>query len=77
MCTFKHKLEKIKKSNPRKFLIFKEMELSSSKVKKFLINQEMELSSSKIKNFLIFSEMECPSLIFSYISGSNFPSLKK
>ena len=53
------------------------MELSSSNIKKFLIFQEMELSSSNIKKILIFPEMDLSSLYLSYISGGNFPSLKK
>ena len=51
-CTFQSKLEKTKKNPPpKKFLIFREMELSNSKIKIFII-------FSQKKAFLIFLEME-------------------
>ena len=37
-------LKKQKESTPKKFLIFQEMELSSSKIKKILLFPKMELS---------------------------------
>ena len=52
--------KKLKKSAPKKFHMFLEMNLSSSKIKKCLIFPEMELSS----------------LIFLLISASNFLSPK-
>ena len=58
-ATFKSKLEKIKENLPKKFLIFQEMELSSSKIKKFLIFQEMELSSFI---FFLYFRKELPEL---------------
>ena len=58
--TFRAK--KIKKSTPKKFLIFSEMELSSLKLKELLFF---------LKNLIFFSK-NC----FSYISGRNLQSLK-
>ena len=51
-------LKKIKKSSPKKFLIFLGMKLSSSTIKKFLIFRETKLSGSNIRKFLIFSQKE-------------------
>ena len=68
-----------KKFTPNKFVIFQEMEPSSSKIKKFLIFWEMELCSSKIKQVLIFWEMELSGSnifskeSFSYILGNENP----
>ena len=53
--------------NPKKFLTFKKIRLSSSNIKKFVIY-------STKKTFLIFRETE--TLKTSYIWGSNFPSSK-
>ena len=69
--TFKPRLKKNKKSTPKKFLIFQEMELSS-----YLI-------FSQKKAFIIFLEMErfyisgYGNLKVSYISEINFASSKK
>ena len=61
------KKKKKKKYSPKKILIFQEMELSNSKTKKFLIFLQK-------KAVLIFQENTEKVL---YISGSNFPNLKK
>ena len=53
-ATFKSKK---KEATLKQFLIFLEMEISSSKIKKFLIFWEMELSNPKIK-ILIFPDIE-------------------
>ena len=49
------------------------MELCSSKIKKFLIFEEMEHSSSNIKNYLIFSQKKAFIIFLEmerfYISG--------
>ena len=55
--------KKQKKSAPKKFLIYHEMELSISKIKTIQTFQEMEFYSSKVKTFLIFQGMELSSLI--------------
>ena len=50
---------KIKKIHPKNFVYFREWNFLVPILKKFLIFQEMELSSSNIKKaFLIFWEME-------------------
>ena len=46
--------QKIKKPSPKKFLIFREMGLSSSKLKKTLMFQEGACKTQKNKNFLHF-----------------------
>ena len=72
--------KKQKKSAPKKFLIYHEMELSISKIKTIQLFQEMEFYSSKVKTFLIFQGMELSSLIcFLYFrkESSEFEKLKK
>ena len=72
--------KKQKKSAPKKFLIYHEMELSISKIKTIQTFQEMEFYSSKVKTFLIFQGMELSSLIcFLYFrkESSEFEKLKK
>ena len=60
--------KKIKKSTPKEFLIFQEIELSSSKIKKFLLFYEIELFRSKTKKFLIyFHRWNCLASYFFYI----------
>ena len=54
------------------------MELSSSMIKKFLIFKEIEVSRYKIKKFLIFLEIELssPKLKKTYFLGGNLPTPK-
>ena len=60
--------KKIKKSTPKEFLIFQEIELSSSKIKKFLLFYKIELFRSKTKKFLIyFHRWNCLASYFFYI----------
>ena len=49
--TFILELEKNLKKTPKKFLIFRGIELSCSNIKKILIFLEMELFNSNVKKF--------------------------
>ena len=53
-------LKKLKKTHPKKFLIF----------------QEMKISSTKIKKLLYFWKWNFLASFFSYILGRNLPSLQ-
>ena len=72
---------KNKKIHPEKFLIFREMELSSPKLKKLLSFQERTCKARKSKfktfsflreNFLIITAKQKKFLIFSFIKKQNF-----
>ena len=86
---FKPKFETIKKTTPKKILIFWEIKLFSSNIKEILIFSqrkavlvfwETETPNKSLysrgQSFLIFEKMGNPKNYF-YISGSNFPNPKK
>ena len=72
------KLFLIFKFTIKKFLVFQEMELSSSKIKKILIFQKWNFLALKLKNFLYFGKWNllASNSKSSYISGGNLQSLK-
>ena len=64
----KKKKKKKKKFTPKKFLIFRKMQLSHSNIKKFLLFWE----TKTLKTFLIFTGNETFLKVF-YISGNGNP----
>ena len=84
--------KKEKKPPPKKFLVFREMEPSSSNIKQFLTFyetktqknslyfREMKFSISNIfskENFLIFSENKIPKKLLLFSQEKAFPFFRK